>query len=125
MEEVMVHTGQHYDENMSKFFFKGRIELPSDYSTYNYNTDPSTKHGSKKHPISITVTNEARQAEIESQLKENNIFANITLDSEAEENIGELEMVLNKPTTLVLEKTPNRNDPCSCGSGKKYKKCCG
>ncbi len=19
----------------------------------------------------------------------------------------------------------NRNDPCSCGSGKKYKKCCG
>jgi preprotein translocase subunit SecA len=22
-------------------------------------------------------------------------------------------------------KTPGRNDPCSCGSGKKYKKCCG
>jgi len=21
--------------------------------------------------------------------------------------------------------TPGRNDPCSCGSGKKYKKCCG
>ncbi len=20
---------------------------------------------------------------------------------------------------------PGRNDPCSCGSGKKYKKCCG
>lgn len=20
---------------------------------------------------------------------------------------------------------PNRNDPCPCGSGKKYKKCCG
>ncbi len=24
-----------------------------------------------------------------------------------------------------VEKTPGRNDPCSCGSGKKYKKCCG
>ena len=23
------------------------------------------------------------------------------------------------------EATPGRNDPCSCGSGKKYKKCCG
>ena len=23
------------------------------------------------------------------------------------------------------EKTPGRNDPCSCGSGKKYKNCCG
>ena len=48
---------------MSKFFFKGRIELPQDYSTYNYNTDPSTKHGTKKHPLSITVTTATRQAE--------------------------------------------------------------
>ena len=23
------------------------------------------------------------------------------------------------------QKTPGRNDPCSCGSRKKYKKCCG
>jgi preprotein translocase subunit SecA len=22
-------------------------------------------------------------------------------------------------------KEPGRNDPCPCGSGKKYKKCCG
>lgn len=109
---------------MSKFFFKGRIELPQDYSTYNYNTDPSTKHGTKKHPISVTVTTVPRQAEIESILKEHSLFANITLDADGEENIGELEMVLNKPKTVVLEKTPNRNDPCSCGSGKKYKKCC-
>ena len=25
----------------------------------------------------------------------------------------------------VLEKKPKRNDPCPCGSGKKYKQCCG
>ena len=30
-----------------------------------------------------------------------------------------------KSRTVVKEKTPGRNDPCSCGSGKKYKKCCG
>lgn len=24
-----------------------------------------------------------------------------------------------------VEKKPGRNDPCPCGSGKKYKKCCG
>jgi uncharacterized protein YecA (UPF0149 family) len=23
------------------------------------------------------------------------------------------------------EKEPGRNDPCPCGSGKKFKKCCG
>ena len=27
--------------------------------------------------------------------------------------------------TVVADKKPGRNDPCSCGSGKKYKKCCG
>ncbi|MGO1001794.1 UPF0149 family protein [Lysobacter sp. CA196] len=26
---------------------------------------------------------------------------------------------------LRRAETPDRNDPCSCGSGKKYKKCCG
>lgn len=25
---------------------------------------------------------------------------------------------------LIKEKTPGRNEPCHCGSGKKYKKCC-
>ncbi len=30
-----------------------------------------------------------------------------------------------KPATRRVETTPGRNDPCSCGSGKKYKKCCG
>ena len=29
------------------------------------------------------------------------------------------------PRTTRLEKEPGRNDPCPCGSGKKYKKCCG
>ena len=28
-------------------------------------------------------------------------------------------------TTVVKEKKVGRNDPCPCGSGKKYKKCCG
>lgn len=32
---------------------------------------------------------------------------------------------LNKPQMPVtVTKTPGRNDPCPCGSGKKYKKCC-
>ncbi len=27
--------------------------------------------------------------------------------------------------TVIKEKKPGRNDPCPCGSGKKYKHCCG
>jgi preprotein translocase subunit SecA len=30
-----------------------------------------------------------------------------------------------RPQTVVKEKKVGRNDPCICGSGKKYKKCCG
>ncbi len=30
-----------------------------------------------------------------------------------------------KPQTVHKQKEPGRNDPCPCGSGKKYKNCCG
>jgi SEC-C motif-containing protein len=32
---------------------------------------------------------------------------------------------LPKPQTLRHDHKVGRNDPCPCGSGKKYKKCCG
>lgn len=39
---------------------------------------------------------------------------------------GEDEEPLPPPVeTIHAEKTVGRNDPCPCGSGKKYKKCCG
>ncbi|MBQ2891874.1 MAG: preprotein translocase subunit SecA [Bacilli bacterium] len=36
---------------------------------------------------------------------------------------GSDEVVKKKPVTV--NKKPGRNDPCPCGSGKKYKNCCG
>jgi uncharacterized protein YecA (UPF0149 family) len=30
-----------------------------------------------------------------------------------------------KTEPIHSDKAPSRNDPCPCGSGKKYKKCCG
>lgn len=32
---------------------------------------------------------------------------------------------VKKPETVHKQKEPGRNDPCPCGSGKKYKNCCG
>ena len=37
----------------------------------------------------------------------------------------ELYMEQKKSGTIVKEKKVGRNDPCPCGSGKKYKFCCG
>ncbi len=37
----------------------------------------------------------------------------------------EIVKAYKKSKTVHVEKKPGRNDPCPCGSGKKYKKCCG
>ena len=43
-------------------------------------------------------------------------------DSESAENAAK-NKADNKPK--ANKKSPSRNDPCPCGSGKKYKHCCG
>jgi len=42
-----------------------------------------------------------------------------------EEKKKEITDTYKRSRTIVKEKEPGRNDPCPCGSGKKYKKCCG
>ncbi|TOG44905.1 PBPRA1643 family SWIM/SEC-C metal-binding motif protein [Vibrio parahaemolyticus] len=83
---------------MSKLFFKGRIETRQNHVLSGYNVDRDVKPGTEEAPINI--------------------------DENQEENTIELDTLLNKAKPTVFEKKPNRNDPCSCGSGKKYKKCC-
>lgn len=45
----------------------------------------------------------------------------------AEDIEAEEELIANAETVepLKADAKPGRNDPCSCGSGKKYKRCCG
>lgn len=38
---------------------------------------------------------------------------------------NEIVRAWKKSKTVIKEKVAGRNDPCPCGSGKKYKKCCG
>ncbi|BCJ97771.1 SEC-C metal-binding domain-containing protein [Anaerocolumna chitinilytica] len=43
----------------------------------------------------------------------------------SQERRKELYLEQKKANTIVKEKKVGRNDPCPCGSGKKYKFCCG
>lgn len=43
----------------------------------------------------------------------------------SEEKAMEIIKDFKRSKTVHKEKEPGRNDPCPCGSGKKYKKCCG
>lgn len=42
-----------------------------------------------------------------------------------EEKRKEIKKNYNRSKIVVKDKKIGRNDPCPCGSGKKYKKCCG
>lgn len=42
-----------------------------------------------------------------------------------EEKRLEIVKEFKRSRTVHVEKKPGRNDPCPCGSGLKYKKCCG
>ncbi len=43
----------------------------------------------------------------------------------SQERREEITKEYKRSKTVRKEKEPGRNDPCPCGSGKKYKKCCG
>jgi len=110
-----------------KFFYKGRQDARQDHSGGAYQTRASRIRGSRKYPMELTVTSEARQQEVQALVDDAQLHARITIDQgeQAQESIAELTALLNKGNTVKLDKIPARNDPCSCGSGKKYKKCCG
>ena len=42
-----------------------------------------------------------------------------------EEKRKEIKRDFNKSKQVIVGEKIGRNDPCPCGSGKKYKKCCG
>ncbi|MGB1201273.1 PBPRA1643 family SWIM/SEC-C metal-binding motif protein [Cognaticolwellia aestuarii] len=110
---------------MHDLYYKGRIHTRVNHVKTGYSTKRTVKLGSEKNPLTLVVNSEEKKAEVAIVVAENDLFATISVDSAASEDLNELEVILNKPTTTTFEKTPSRNDPCSCGSGKKYKKCCG
>ena len=109
-----------------KFFFKGRQDSRQSHIQYNYQPKTGQKTGSRKYPLSLQVTSEARKLEVAAQVAEAGLYADITVDSSpgALELLGELTALQNKGNTVKRSPAPAPNAPCSCGSGKKYKKCC-
>ena len=83
------------------------------------------KLGTDKNPASVRVKTKKRMQEVAAIFEENGWKCKIELDKDQPEDITDLELLLNPPKTVIAEKKIGRNEPCPCGSGKKYKKCCG
>lgn len=97
------------------------------------------KLGASGNPIILRVNNEKRMEEVVGICEKNNWKFVCGIEPEYPEDISELEYMLNpksfdgKPPKMkqsdnlpIVNDGPmiGRNDPCPCGSGKKYKKCC-
>lgn len=83
------------------------------------------KLGTEKRPAMLVVTSEQRKSELQKICDENNWLCEIEVDKEGDEDIADLEELQNPPEPAKSEKVAGRNDPCPCGSGKKYKHCHG
>ena len=110
---------------MAKIFQKGPAMKQVERNNTSFEEKKALRPGSKKAPIEISVQTEEREQELAAICADNNWSCIIEVNPDQDENIRSLEVLQNRQASVVNPKTPNRNDPCSCGSGKKYKKCCG
>jgi SWIM/SEC-C metal-binding protein len=85
----------------------------------------TARPGTEKNPAVVHVQTEERLKEVASIFEENGWKYTIGLERDKPEDITALERLLNPSKPKTAEKKIGRNEPCPCGSGKKYKKCCG
>ncbi len=82
------------------------------------------KLGTKKRPIIVRVNTDKTAQYVAEKCNEHGWMYIIGFEEDKSEDISDLEKMLN-PVGPVKSNKINRNAPCPCGSGKKYKKCCG
>ena len=90
-----------------------------------FDGERAAKLGTEKKPAVVHVQTEERFKEVSSLFEEKGWNSIIEVDPDKPEDITELEILLNPRKPMTAENKVGRNDPCPCGSGKKYKKCCG
>jgi SWIM/SEC-C metal-binding protein len=85
----------------------------------------AAKLGTERNPAVLTVPSEARFKEVTAAFEKHGWKFHISLEPDKPEDVSDLERLLNPPKPMIAAKKVGRNEPCLCGSGKKYKTCCG
>jgi preprotein translocase subunit SecA len=118
------------DETVRYLFFLQRSEGPMDVPHPELWNDEDEDGGGEPEAVGVASgpTNEQRQAEARAAQNSVMDFTR-KIERKKEKEMAQLQFVggeaspNNQP--VLAKKTVGRNDPCPCGSGKKYKKCCG
>ena len=90
-----------------------------------FNGKKTAKLGTEKNPAVVHVKTKKRMNEVAKIFEKNGWKYKIELQRDKPEDITDLEILLNWPKPIEAQNKVGRNAPCPCGSGKKYKKCCG
>ena len=96
------------------------------------------KLGTNKKPVRFRVQTEERLQELAFICDENQWIFIGGLEPDEDEDVSEVEYLLNPKdftsqpqmdasnrTVINETQKTGRNEPCPCGSGRKFKKCCG
>jgi preprotein translocase subunit SecA len=117
------------DETIRWLFFMQRVENPEQQVPHPevWAEEEDDDESGEPEPVGVAVnpvSDAQRQAAQNSMM---DLTRNIQRKKEKE--MAALQFVGGETTTAkapsIAQKKAGRNDPCPCGSGKKYKKCCG
>ena len=81
--------------------------------------------GTEMKPAVVRVQTEERLKEVQALFEEHAWEYKIEVEADKPEDINDLNQLLNPPKPITAEQKIGRNERCPCGSGKKYKHCCG
>jgi len=118
------------DETVRYLFFLQRSEGPMDVPHPELWDESNEEGGDEPEVVGVASgpTNEQRQAEARAAQNSVMDFTR-KIERKKEKEMAQLQFVGGEASPskqpVLAKKTVGRNDLCPCGSGKKYKKCCG
>lgn len=83
------------------------------------------KLGSVGRPAVLRVRSMEKAKEVMALCQERGWKVVVGIEPEEPEDLRDLERLLAPPAPVQAKTQPGRNDPCPCGSGRKFKRCCG
>jgi SWIM/SEC-C metal-binding protein len=80
--------------------------------------------GTERKPLILRVQSMEKAQELSETCEVNGWKVIVGVEPDKPEDISDLTRKMNPPTIRYDEDKVGRNDPCPCGSAKKFKKCC-
>jgi SWIM/SEC-C metal-binding protein len=80
--------------------------------------------GTRKKPAVVRVQSEERAQRVLEFCNDNDIVVLVGLEPDKPEDLSDIERAIAAREPARAAPKVGRNDPCPCGSGKKFKKCC-